>query len=107
MDIQTFILVTLGMIVVTFSVRFSFIGLGNRIKMPERFKKTLRFVPVTVLPAIIVVEVLGVGEQMSFSLQNPRLLAALVATIVSFRYGLAWVVLSGIGSLLLFQFLLL
>lgn len=48
-----FIALTLGMAAVTFLIRFSFIGLAGKIQMSERVTKTLRFVPVTVLPAII------------------------------------------------------
>ena len=48
-----FIALTLGMAAVTFLIRFSFIGLAGKIQMSSRVSKTLRFVPVTVLPAII------------------------------------------------------
>ncbi len=45
-----FIALTLGMVAVTFLIRFSFIGLAGKIQMSSRVSKTLRFVPVTVLP---------------------------------------------------------
>ncbi|MEZ8093455.1 AzlD domain-containing protein [Photobacterium swingsii] len=106
MDMTTFLIFTLGMAVVTFAIRFSVIGMAGSFEMSERMKRTLRFVPVTVLPAIIAVEILGAGSNMVFSLENPRVLAAIVCTIVSLRFDLVWVVLSGMGSLLLFQSLL-
>ncbi len=53
-----FIALTLGMAAVTFLIRFSFIGLAGKIQMSERVTKTLRFVPVTVLPAIITIQIL-------------------------------------------------
>ncbi|WP_076409658.1 AzlD domain-containing protein [Shewanella sp. UCD-KL12] len=41
------------MVIATFIICFSVFCMAGSFKMPERLKKTLRFVPVTVLPAII------------------------------------------------------
>ncbi|RRE35854.1 AzlD domain-containing protein [Klebsiella pneumoniae] len=49
-----FIALTLGMAAVTFLIRFVYRPAG-KIQMSERVTKTLRFVPVTVLPAIITI----------------------------------------------------
>lgn len=92
---------TLGMAAVTFIVRYSFIGVAGKLQMSERIKKTLRFVPVTVLPAIITIQILDVNSRMEFDLHNPKVIAAIICTLVSFRLGLIWVVLSGVGSLVL------
>ncbi|EAS66553.1 AzlD domain-containing protein [Photobacterium angustum] len=97
------IYLSLVMAVATFLIRFSVIGMAGRFNMSERFKKTLRFVPVTVLPAIIAVEILGKGSNFAFNLENPKVLAAIVCTIVSLRFGLIWVVISGLISLVIFQ----
>ncbi|WP_305418341.1 AzlD domain-containing protein [Photobacterium leiognathi] len=97
------IYLSLAMLVATFLIRFSVIGMAGRFNMSERFKKTLRFVPVTVLPAIIAVEILGKGSNFAFNLENPKVLAAIVCTIVSLRFGLIWVVISGLVSLVIFQ----
>ena len=72
-----FIALTLGMAAVTFLIRFSFIGLAGKIQMSERVTKTLRFVPVTVLPAIITIQILSVNSSMEFeqarqSLENVK-----------------------------------
>lgn len=96
-----FFALTLGMAAVTLLIRFSFISIAGRLQMSERVKKTLRFVPVTVLPAIITVQILHVDSRMEFDLHNPKVIAAIVCTLVSFRFGLIWVVLSGVGSLML------
>lgn len=103
LSLHSFIIITLSMVVATFFIRFSVIGMSGLFTMPERFKKTLRFVPVTVLPAIIAVEVLGTGSHMAFNLHNPKILAAIICILVSLRYNLVWVVLSGVGSLIFFQ----
>ncbi|PSV27713.1 MULTISPECIES: AzlD domain-containing protein [unclassified Photobacterium] len=97
------IYLSLVMAVATFVIRFAVIGMAGRFNMSERFKKTLRFVPVTVLPAIIAVEILGKGSNFAFNLENPKVLAAIVCTIVSLRFGLIWVVISGLISLVIFQ----
>ncbi len=67
-----FIALTLGMAAVTFLIRFSFIGLAGKIQMSERVTKTLRFVPVTVLPAIITIQILSVNSSMEFDLKKIR-----------------------------------
>ncbi|AQS36481.1 putative membrane protein [Shewanella psychrophila] len=103
LDMNNFLLITLVMVLATFIIRFSVICMAGSFDMPERLKKTLRFVPVTVLPAIIAVEILGSGSNMEFNLHNPKVLAAIVCTLVSLRFNLIWVVVSGIVSLLFFQ----
>ncbi|KAF1366589.1 AzlD domain-containing protein [Yokenella regensburgei] len=101
-----FLALTLGMAAVTFLIRFSFIGIAGKLDMSERVKKTLRFVPVAVLPAIITVQILGVNSHMEFDLHNPKVIAAIICTLISFRLGLVWVVISGVGSLVLLNTLI-
>ncbi|EMN1422912.1 AzlD domain-containing protein [Klebsiella aerogenes] len=104
MNNSYFIALTLGMAAVTFMIRFSFIGLAGKIQMSERVTKTLRFVPVTVLPAIITIQILSVNSSMEFDLKNPKVIAAIICTLASFRLGLVWVVVSGVGSLVLLNY---
>lgn len=104
MNNSYFIALTLGMAAVTFLIRFSFIGLAGKIQMSERVTKTLRFVPVTVLPAIITIQILSVNSSMEFDLKNPKVIAAIICTLASFRLGLVWVVVSGVGSLVLLNY---
>ena len=99
-----FIALTLGMAAVTFLIRFSFIGLAGKIQMSSRVSKTLRFVPVTVLPAIITIQILSVNSSMEFDLKNPKVIAAIICTLASFRLCLVWVVVSGVGSLVLLNY---
>ena len=106
MSNRYFIALTLGMAAVTFLIRFSFIGLAGKIQMSERVTKTLRFVPVTVLPAIITIQILSVNSSMEFDLKNPKVIAAIICTLASFRLGLVWVVVSGVGSLVLLNYFL-
>ncbi|WP_442797086.1 AzlD domain-containing protein [Pantoea vagans] len=101
MNNSYFAALTLGMAAVTFLIRVSFTGMAGKIQMSERVRKTLRFVPVTVLPAIITVQILDINSRMQFDLHNPKVIAAIICTLVSFRFGLIWVVISGVGSLIL------
>ncbi|USD67882.1 AzlD domain-containing protein [Vibrio sp. SCSIO 43136] len=103
MNYSEFFVFVMGIAISTFAIRFSILGFAGSFEMSPRLKKTLRFVPITVLPAIIAVEVLGTAPEVAFHLHNPKLLAAIVATIISLRFDLVWVVISGVGSLLIFQ----
>ncbi|WAH51186.1 AzlD domain-containing protein [Pseudescherichia vulneris] len=104
MSNHLFFALTLGMAAVTFLIRFSFIGAAGKVQMSERVIKTLRFVPVTVLPAIIAIQILNVNSSMEFDLKNPKVIAAIVCTLISFRLGLVWVVVSGVGTLFLLNY---
>ncbi|OSN02953.1 AzlD domain-containing protein [Lonsdalea iberica] len=101
MNNSYFLALTFGMAAVTFLIRFSFIGIAGKLDMSERVRKTLRFVPVTVLPAIITVQILDINSHMEFDLHNPKVIAAIICTLISLRFGLVWVVISGVGSLVL------
>jgi branched-subunit amino acid transport protein len=77
--------VIVGMTVITFVERFSFIGLLSGRQLPVLLRRALRFVPPAALSAIIVPDLLYRGGQLADLLSNERLLAALIATIVAFR----------------------
>jgi branched-subunit amino acid transport protein len=77
------IMVVLGTL--TFLTRFSFILLLEKINLPRPLQRTLRFVPIAVLSAIIAPELLFTNGSFITTLANPRLLAGLVATLVAFR----------------------
>jgi len=69
----------------TFATRFSFIFLLDRIKMPDWFRRGLRFVPVAVLSAIILPELTSPNGSLFLSWRNPQLLAGTVAILVAWR----------------------
>lgn len=71
--------------VLTFVIRLSFIVLLERIVVPAWLERALQFVPVAVLSAIIVPEVLQPGGALDLSFGNARLLAAVLAVIVAWR----------------------
>ncbi|XJP24231.1 AzlD domain-containing protein [Klebsiella pneumoniae] len=100
-----FIALTLGMAAVTFLIRFSFIGLAKQdpdVRAGDQ-NATLR-AGTTVLLTIITIQILSVNSSMEFDLKNPKVIAAIICTLASFRLGLVWVVVSGVGSLVLLNY---
>jgi branched-subunit amino acid transport protein len=88
------VMIVLGLL--TFAIRFSFIALLERIKLPVTFQRALRFVPIAVLSAIIAPELGYYKEALTLSPTNPRLLAGIVATLVAFwTKSVVWTLLAG------------
>lgn len=98
-----FIALTLGMAAVTFLIRFSFIG-GRQdpdVRAGDQ-NATLR------------AGHRSAGHhhhsdperefQHGVRLKNPKVIAAIICTLASFRLGLVWVVVSGVGSLVLLNY---
>lgn len=71
--------------VVTYLIRLSFIVLFGRMRVPTLVQQGLRFVPVAVLTAIIVPELVSPGGHFDLSLRNPRLLAGIFAALIAWR----------------------
>ncbi len=91
----------------TFGTRLSFIFLFSHSNVPEWLRRALRFVPPSVLSAIILPEILIVNNKIDFSLNNVRLLAGLVAILVAWRSRNALVtILVGMLALFVLQWLL-
>lgn len=80
---SNYVLLIVGMAVVTYAIRAAVFVLGERLSFSPVVRTALSFVPVTVLTAIIVpmtVSPHGSGAEISW--RNPQLVAALVAVIV-------------------------
>ncbi|HEU0004236.1 MAG TPA: AzlD domain-containing protein [Ktedonobacteraceae bacterium] len=71
--------------VVTYAIRLSCIGLLGQREMPALLLKSLRFVPLTVLPAIILPQLFLRNNTLALSIQNPRWMAGILAAIVAWR----------------------
>jgi branched-subunit amino acid transport protein len=90
----------------TFFTRLSFILLHDHLKVPDWFRRGLRFVPVAVLSAIILPELTNPDGALFISWRNPQLLAGLVAILVAWRTrNVILTILAGMAALLAFQFL--
>ena len=90
----------------TFATRLSFIFLLDRIKVPDWFRRGLRFVPVAVLSAIILPELTSPNNTLFLSWRNPELLAGLVAILVAWKTkNVLLTILAGMVALVIIQLL--
>lgn len=91
--------------IVTFLIRLSFIAIHGRVTMPLWFTRALTFVPVAVLSAITLPEILIQNDAINFSLLNPRLIAGIVAVFVAWRTkNILATIAAGMIILLVVQF---
>jgi branched-subunit amino acid transport protein len=82
---STIWLAMIGLGILTFLTRFSFIALLDRWQAPLIVRRALRFVPIAVLTAIIVPGLMMQNDIPDFRPDNPRLLAGLVAILVAWK----------------------
>lgn len=88
----------------TYGQRLSFIALWERLHMPRGLRRGLRFVPVTVLVALIVPDLFFREGVLVVSAGNERLVAGLVAALVAWRTRNVLVtIVAGMAVLLLLQ----
>lgn len=93
---------TLGLGLLTFLIRYSFLGLFAGAAPSPMAMRVLRFVPVTVLPAMIGPMVLGPNAN-----EPDKVIAAMVAVMVGiWLRRLLLTILCGMGALLLIRFVL-
>lgn len=69
----------------TFLTRLSFILLLEKWEAPQWFRRGLRFVPLAVLPALILPELFIHGNELAIPPDLPRLIAAVAAGLVAWR----------------------
>jgi branched-subunit amino acid transport protein len=84
----------------TFLIRYSFIGAAGRISAPDWFRRMLRFVPIAALTALIWPDLLMPAGELDLSLANPRLIAGVIAALVAWRSQNIFLTI-GIGMLAL------
>ena len=88
----------------TYLQRVSFIAFDDGLPAASRLRRGLRFVPVSVLVALIVPDLLIVDGDPSLSFDNVRLLAGLIAIAAAWRTrSILWTLIAGMGALLLLQ----
>ena len=86
MDDQTIWFTIVGMGIITFLLRLSFIVLLERVHLPAIAQRGLNFVPPAVFSALILPDLLqySVAEQLSLHM-DARLIAGTVAVLVAWR----------------------
>jgi branched-subunit amino acid transport protein len=93
-------LAIIGMGLITYAIRLSPILLLERLELSPAVRQALQFVPVAVLSAIILPELVMPGGGVDISLGNGRLLAGLVAILVAWRTkNVLWTIVAGMGML--------
>ena len=81
------LILILGMMAVTAVVRYPVLALVGRFDLPAPVFNALKFVPVAVLTAISVPEMLSPGGTLSLSYTNAHLVAGVVAVLAAWRTG--------------------
>lgn len=100
-----FWIVTVCLGVLTFLIRFSFLGLVGGRKLPDWALLHLRYVAVAVFPALITPLVLW-PDATGGTVQPERLIAAIAAFVVGYRVSVIGAIVAGMGTLYALQFLL-
>ena len=99
-------LLILGMMAVTFGVRYSILALSGRVRMPPMLVKALGYVPVAVLSAIAVPIMLAPRGDLQLNLANEYLVAGVASIIfVAITRHLLWTIVSGMALFLVLRFL--
>ncbi len=86
--------------IVTYGIRLSFIAAHGRIEMPEWVTSALAYVPMAVLSAIILPDVMMRDGAVNLTLGNVRWIAAIVAVLVAWRTKNMWMTI-GVGMVAL------
>jgi branched-subunit amino acid transport protein len=101
MDALTAWVLILGLAATSLGARGSFILFLTRFEVPRPVQRALRFVPAAVFTALLVPELVFAGGTLRLGLDNPKLLAALVAAPVAWRtHSTTATILVGMAALL-------
>jgi branched-subunit amino acid transport protein len=93
-------MMTIGIGIATFAIRFAPIALLSRLELPEWLKRALRYVPPAVMTAIITSSLFFVGGAPTIAIDSPRLSAAAFAALVAWRTrNTLWTVVFGMLAL--------
>ena len=90
------VMIILGLL--TFGLRLSFVLLLERWQPPELVARALRFVPVAVLTAIFIPEILLRDGSFTVLPLNPRLFAGVAAILIAWKTKSAlWTITAGMA----------
>ena len=96
-----------GMALTNIVVRATPIAVMSRFELPDPVRRWLSFVPVSVMSAMVALEVLKPGDQWRVTLANPYLLAAVpTALVYRFTRSFLGATVIGIAAFLAFRYLL-
>jgi branched-subunit amino acid transport protein len=100
-------LLIIGLGIATYLIRLSFIWLFKHWQPPAWLTRALRFVPIAVLTAIAIPELILPGGEWMVPYANPRLIAGIVAILVAwFSRSVLATIAAGMVALLIASALL-
>ncbi|AQW30603.1 AzlD domain-containing protein [Ralstonia syzygii subsp. celebesensis] len=99
-------LILLGVLLIsgaaTYLIRLSFIALEGRMNLPLWFRSALPYVPAAMLMALIAPDLLVRGGALAVSVDNPRLVAGIVAIVIArVTRSAMWTIVAGMAVLLI------
>ncbi|HEU4623103.1 MAG TPA: AzlD domain-containing protein [Burkholderiaceae bacterium] len=95
-----------GLTAATLITRAGFLVLGERLRLPPRVERALRYAPACALAAIVVPDVVFVSGTPLWSFENYRLIAAVAATIFFIRTrNMLWTIVFGMAVFTLLRVL--
>ncbi|MHA6846067.1 AzlD domain-containing protein [Ralstonia syzygii] len=99
-------LILLGVLLIsgaaTYLIRLSFIALEGRMNLPLWFRSALPYVPAAMLMALIAPDLLVRGGALAVSVDNPRLVAGIVAIVIArVTRSAMWTIMVGMAVLLI------
>jgi branched-subunit amino acid transport protein len=98
------ILLIVGMALVTFMIRYPTLALVGKIQLPEVLLRGLRYVPIAVLVAICVPEIIQLGDistEIKLTILPAQLIGAVVAMLLAWRtQNLLVTIVGGMGVFL-------
>jgi len=96
-----------GMALTNIIVRATPVAVMSRFELPEALRRWLSYVPVSVMSAMVALEVFKPSDQWRVTLANPYLLAAIpTALVYRFTRSFLGATIAGIGAFLAFRYLL-
>ena len=94
-----------GMALTNIIVRATPIAIMSRFELPDPVRRWLSYVPVSVMSAMVALEVLKPGDQWRLTLANPYLLAAVpTALVYRFTRSFLGAAVLGILAFLVFRY---
>lgn len=107
MSNTTFWLVISAIGIATILMRGSFILTGERFKLNDKFGEILRFIPASVLAALVAPAIFYHNGMVEALHGKERLLASLFALFIAYKtQNIFFTILTGMGTLYLLQYFL-
>lgn len=100
-------IVIIGGMLITYALRSSFLVFLGKESIPLWLFRSLRFTPAVVLAALIAQLVVKTGGTVQISIQNPKVIAAVIAVVVAWKTRNSIITLViGMGAMWLLTYLL-